>query len=70
MTDWIKIDTPPTEDGPYLIHHPTADEEKPVVQVAWYEPDGFGWSLMPKVYIPSITHWMPLPKPPIMKEKE
>ena len=61
---WISIeDKLPDKDAVYLIHAPSADPDKPFIHIAWYDPD-FGWSLLPKVWIPAITHWMPLPEPP------
>jgi hypothetical protein len=65
MSDWISIDDRlPAVDGPVLIHAETADENKPLIVIAWYDPGGHGWSLIVPCFIPSITHWMPLPEPP------
>jgi hypothetical protein len=61
----IKKEKPP-KDAPYIIHAPSLDYQKPMIQIAWYNPSS-GWSLIPEVWIDSITHWMPLPKPPRRK---
>lgn len=62
---WIDIDKElPTKDALYIIHVETADKNKPYIGTAWYNPNGFGWSLLPDVFIPCITHWMEMPKPP------
>lgn len=62
---WISIkEKLPDKDAPYLIHALTADIDKPLIAMAWHDPHGYGWSLMPKHFIKSITHWMPLPEPP------
>ena len=65
---WRKLsDGPPPKPGSYIIHAPSADPDLPLICVAWWE-DGSeyprGWSLMSETFIPAITHWMPLPKPP------
>ena len=61
--NWIPItERLPDTDGSYLIHAESADPEKPYMQVAWYSPDD-GWSLLPAIFIPSITHWMQLELP-------
>lgn len=58
------IDGLPLEDGNVIIFAPSADGNKPLIAMAWYNPNGFGWSLLPKYWIDGITHWMPLPAPP------
>ena len=67
-TDWLGgwVDakkTPPKEDGHYIIYAPSADADKPLVAMAWYNPAS-GWSLLPKCWCEAITHWMQIPKPP------
>lgn len=62
--NWVPVtDRLPTEDGKYLIYAPSADPDKPFIHVAWYDP-GFGWSLLPQVWVDAITHWMEFPGPP------
>jgi len=62
--NWIKFsDKEPPESGLYLIFAPSSDPSSPFIYVAWFEP-GFGWSLLPQMWIDAITHWMPLPDPP------
>ena len=61
---WVKIeDSLPVEEGLYLVHAPTADVQKPLITVAWYNPKS-GWSLLHPYWLKAITHWMPLPKAP------
>lgn len=70
MTDhWIPADERlPDEPGKCLVFVPTADPERPLIHVAWYEPEGTdnmpGWQLLPAVLCDAISHWMPLPDPP------
>lgn len=62
---WIKVtESSPSEDNKYLVFAPSAYKDKPFIHVARFDPTGFGWSLLPKVWIDAITHWMPLPEPP------
>jgi len=62
---WISVaDLMPPTDGLVLIHAPCADEGRPMITTAWYDPRGYGWSLLPPNWIKAITHWMPLPEPP------
>jgi hypothetical protein len=35
--------------------------------MAWYDPNGFGWSNIEAIWIPSITHWMPVELPKVEK---
>jgi hypothetical protein len=61
---WISVvDKLPEKDGLCLVCVPMADE-KYMISTAWYDPTGFGWSLMPEQWIGAITHWQPLPEPP------
>lgn len=62
---WISVkDRMPDKDGMVLIYAPSADEDKPLICCAWYDPSGFGWSLIVGAWGEAITHWMPLPEPP------
>jgi hypothetical protein len=61
---WIPIKDLPQKEGPYLVFIPSADPLKPFMEKAWYDPRGFGWSLIPDVLIKGITDWMPMPPPP------
>ena len=63
--EWIAIkDRLPKKDAPYLVFAESADPKKPFIQIAWYNPLGMSWSLIPTVWINAITHWMPLPRRP------
>lgn len=53
----------PKVDAPCIVYAESADPDKPMIYQAWYDPS-FGWSLLPRVWIDAITHWMPMPKPP------
>lgn len=68
MSEWNTIDTPPKEDGDFLVWVADADRGKGVITVGciWtsrvtgrmnVKAIGFGgdWN---------ITHWMDLPEPP------
>ena len=62
---WVPIsERLPDKDALYIVHAPSADPERPLIHVAWYEPDGYGWSFLPKVWTDAITHWMPMPDAP------
>ncbi len=62
--NWIALkEKRPPSDAPYLAFMSTADEKKPFIQIAWYNPDT-GWSLINDYWVGAITHWMPLPDPP------
>ena len=64
MSQWRDFRTdPPTDDAALIIHAESADPKMPLIVTAWFSPD-FGLSLVPEMWIPSITHWMPLPEPP------
>lgn len=66
--EWISVkDKMPEEEGRYFVFAESKDPDKPFIQIAWYEPDGFGWSLVPSVWVKAITHWMPLPTRPLSR---
>ena len=63
--EWISVkERLPKRDSLYIIFAPSADKNKPLKQCAWYDPSGYGWSLLPIVWIKAITHWMELPEDP------
>jgi hypothetical protein len=63
---WISVEEKLPEKGArYLVYALSADENRPLITIARYDPNGFGWSLLPKIWIPAITHWMELPAPPV-----
>ena len=67
---WVPVsERLPDKDALYIVHAPSADPEKPMIHVAWYEPNGYGWSILPKVWIDAITHWMPMPDAPRVPQK-
>ncbi len=57
----------PKRDGIVLVYCPSQDPEKGLTALAWYNPEK-GWSQMPNVWLDAITHWQPIPAPP-MKTK-
>lgn len=73
LTDWISVDDRlPTEDNRYLVLIPTLDDDLPSIALAWYNPGPeytIGWSLLPRPLLEAITHWMPLPEPPVAQSK-
>lgn len=69
MSDWISVkDRLPDTPGPKIVYAASCDPDKPMINMAWFEPEGTGnmpgWQLLPKVWCEAITHWMPLPEPP------
>lgn len=65
---WISVEERmPTEDALYLIHAPSLDPEKPFIHTSWFNPDNdMEWELIPSPWADAVTHWMLLPKPPII----
>ena len=63
----------PDEPGLYPVLAPSADPERPVRQVAWFEPHGTrnipGWQLCPSPWVDAITHWMEWPDDPAIPEE-
>lgn len=55
MSEWISVESPPEEEGPYWCYDPT---RKHIQQsVFFYSPEhGFNNG--------DVTHWMPLPDKP------
>ncbi len=63
-TKWISVKNRlPKKDASYLILMHSGDPDKPLIRIAWYNPNA-GWSIVPSVWVKSIAYWMPLPKPP------
>lgn len=64
MAGWMPIETAP-EKGVFLVYMPTADRDGDRIQVAVWHPNVkvvghlFAFDCAP------ITHWMPLPAPPL-----
>ena len=64
VSRWRDFHTnPPTANAALIVHAESADPKMPLIVTAWFSPD-FGLSLVPEMWIPSITHWMPIPDPP------
>jgi len=61
-------DAMPDKDALYIIHAPSLDENSPFITTAWYNPAVSEWSGLVPVWLEAITHWMPLPDPPIHDE--
>jgi hypothetical protein len=60
---WISVNQLPEDDGQVLIAVDMANGIKHVA-MGWYNPN-HGWSLVPTRWDSAITHWMPVPKPPM-----
>jgi hypothetical protein len=61
---WIPIrERLPGIDGMYLVYAKTEDSRKPLIRTAWFNPKS-GWSLLPAIWIDSISHWTYPPEPP------
>ncbi len=69
---WISVEERmPTEDALYFVHAPSLDPDKPFIRTAWFDPDNdMGFENIPKVWSDAVTHWMPLPDPPSVIERE
>lgn len=65
---WVEFKTtPPERAGHYIIHAPSADPAKPLIAMAWFDPeqkDFNGWTHLPPEWCQAITHWMHKPNPP------
>ncbi len=68
---WISVDDKmPDKDALYLTYAPSSDTRKPLIQCAWYSLDAPGWSGLASIWLTAITHWMPLPVSPVLREEE
>ena len=73
---WTSVkDSLPDRDAPYIVFIPTADDAKPLILIAWYDPNyhGYnehGWTGTYGHWIDAITHWMELPGWPEDYKKE
>ena len=64
---WVEIAKTglPKEDGNFAIYAKAAHDNRSTSELkmmAWHSQDR-GWSLMPAVWIPHITHWMKIESP-------
>ena len=60
---WIDIkDEKPTKDGLAIMLAPSADPDKPLIMLAWYDPKKDFWTGHPIGF--KVTHWMALPEAP------
>lgn len=60
MNNWISVkDKLPLWQGRYLTHSIIYGQS--LVAILWYDKRGYGFD-------EEVTHWMPLPTPPIEKE--
>ena len=63
MCEWKKLEEEkPPRDSQYLVCAPSLDPDKPLIAMAWYNPET-GWSLLPQPWIEAITDWQDV-KPP------
>ena len=61
--NWVQItEYLPPEDAMYLVYVSSLQ----YIKLAWYNPVTASWSLIDTFLIDKITHWMKLPKPPIV----
>lgn len=61
----------PAQDGRVLVCCQSMDDKKPFIMIAWYNPGTEQpWSLLPEVWIDSISHWSELTAPPNSQEQE
>lgn len=63
---WIAMtDRTPDVDGMYIVYAASADSHRPFIRTAiWDSSDTLKWMLVPS-WAKAVTHWMPLPKPPV-----
>lgn len=74
MSEWQPIETAPRDGKSILVHARDGD----MIVAHWEEQPAFGWSDWAdsrtgyRVHKRSayVTHWMPLPDPPKMVERE
>jgi hypothetical protein len=61
--EWISIDERLPDNGETVL---TVDNEGYMIVASWYELGGW---FLPVCRANPVTHWMPLPEPPVMKGK-
>lgn len=70
---WISCeDKMPKVKGRYWVCHYRGEDHLPITQMAYFDPskDRYRWSgYEPFSVIVCVTHWMPLPEPPVVKKK-
>lgn len=60
----------PENDGLVLVYSPSKKKNTIGLRAfAWHDPKK-GWSSLPDVWLGVITHWQPLPVPPVNRDKE
>jgi len=59
--EWISIDTPPMDEGRYLIWAIHQDSDCPLIQLAWWT--GERWDGVFPIWIEAMTHWMEVEAP-------
>ena len=70
-TEWRNVQEKlPKRDGVVLVYCPSQKPKTGLTALAWYNPEsrgdeGNGWSGLPGVWISAITHWQPIPLPPM-----
>ena len=55
----------PRENGRVLVYIKSKEMGKPFIGIAWYDKESTEWGLVMQGWADSITHWMPLPEPPV-----
>ena len=63
-TFWHPMSERPLSSGRYLIYARSADPERPLITVAWYDTDDGTWLGIIPYWLRAASHWMPLPPPP------
>lgn len=64
MCKWVELEKEePTGDALYLICAQNMVSDKPLIAIAWHDPDS-GWGpQLPPMWLDAITHWQEIKQP-------
>jgi hypothetical protein len=72
ISKWQPIETAPRDGTPFLCFTPDDDfSSQTGIDLIWYEPSIKTYTMDGDNEVPfaGITHWMPLPEPPVTRQE-